>query len=285
MPAAPQHATTGEVSAAIEFIAAGGERPFAYGYEPAPADPAPTARFERRAARIHDLRHGGSLALDANGATLLHRPTACRQFDDPAQVRARYYPECAAILQEALGARRVVVYDHNVRRGERLGAASPRADGGRPVHHAHTDYTPRSARRRALQLALAEGGELLRHRFVQVNLWRPLRAPLREAPLAICDGASVAPADLRTVELLYRDRIGEIFYLAHSSRHRWHFASDMTADEVWVIKNVDADPASPGRVAPHAAFELGRRDADVPPRESIEVRAFAFFGPAGAAIG
>lgn len=142
MHAAPLQATAGDVSAAIEFIAAGGERPFAYGYEPAPADPAPTARFEPRAVQIRDLRHGGALSLDANGATLLNRPTACRHFDDPAHVRARYYPECAAILRHALGATRVVVYNHNVRRGPRLGAVAPRNDGGRPVHHAHTDYTP-----------------------------------------------------------------------------------------------------------------------------------------------
>ena len=85
------------------------------------------------------------LRLDEHGGTLGRWPTRVRRFDNDHYIRERYYPESAEIIQAALGANRVVVFDHNVRRG---GSSGPRADGhavGRPVHHAHTDYTPRSA--------------------------------------------------------------------------------------------------------------------------------------------
>jgi hypothetical protein len=111
---------------------------------------------------------------------------------------------------------------------------------------------------------------------MQVNLWRPIRAPLRDAPLAFCDGATVRPESLRTVELRYPDRTGEIYYLIHEPMQRWYFASDMTVDEAWLFKNFDSAPPGPGGVAPHSAFKDPRQSV-VPPRESIEVRALAIF--------
>ena len=113
------------------------------------------------------------------------------RFDDDDYIRERYYPESAEIIQAALGANRVVVFDHNVRRG---GSSGPRADGhavGRPVHHAHTDYTPRSALDR-LRHELGPQAEAGLSRYLQINLWRPIRGPVRDAPLALCDATSVA---------------------------------------------------------------------------------------------
>jgi hypothetical protein len=109
-----------------------------------------------------------------------------------------------------------------------------------------------------------------------VNLWRPIRGPVRDAPLALCDGSSVAPDALRTVELRYPERTGEIYYLVHDPGQRWYFAADMTTDEAWLLKNFDSASPGAGWVAPHSAF-TDPRHADVAPRESIEVRALAIF--------
>ena len=133
------------VRAEIEFLAPGSERPFTYAREtPSGAEPE-TARFVSHAVEIRDLRGGEVLRLDEHGGTLGRWPTRVRRFGEDDYLRERYYPESAEIIQAALGANRVIVFDHNVRRG---GSSGPRADGhavGRPVHHAHTDYTPRSA--------------------------------------------------------------------------------------------------------------------------------------------
>jgi hypothetical protein len=143
------------------------------------------------------------------------------------------------------------------------------------VHHAHTDYTPRSALQR-LRHELGPNAEAGLSRYLQVNLWRPIRAPLRDAPLALCDGSSVRLGSLRNVELRYPDRTGEIYYLMHEPRQRWYFASDMTVDEAWLFKNFDSAPPGPGQLAPHSAF-TDPRHLRVSPRESIEVRALAIF--------
>src|SRR5579864_727639 len=81
---------------------------------------------------------------------------------------------------------------------------------------------------------------------------------------------------LRAVELRYPERTGEIYYLMHEPEQRWYFASNMTVDEAWLFKNFDSAPPGPGRAAPHSAF-TDPRHPNVPPRESVEVRALALF--------
>jgi hypothetical protein len=263
------------VRAEIEFLTPGIERPFAYGREVPPGGEPPTTRFASHAVEIRDVRGGQALRLEEHGGMLGHWPTQLRRFHDDGHVRGRYYPESAEIIRAALGADRVVVFDHNVRRG---GPGDARVSGhevGRPVHHAHTDYTPRSALQR-LRQEFGPRAEAGLSRYLQVNLWRPIRGPVRDAPLALCDGSSVAPEALRTVELRYPERRGEIYYLMHAPGQRWYFASEMTVDEAWLFKNFDSAPAGPGRAAPHSAF-TDPRHSNAAPRESIEVRALAIF--------
>ena len=272
VPAPSQRVT---VEAEIEFLVPGLDLPFAYGREALPGGEAETARFAAHTVQIEDLRDREGLALEEHGAQLGWWPTRIRRFYDEDHVQGRYYPECAEIIKAAVGADQVVVFDHNVRRGSAAQANARPHNIGRPVHHAHTDYTPQSALRR-LHEAFGPQAEKGLSRYLQVNLWRPIRGPLRDAPLAICDGASVAANSLRTVELRYRDRTGEIYYLLHEPQQRWYFASDMTVDEAWLFKNFDSSPRGPGRVAPHSAFTDSRHRI-VPPRESIEIRALALF--------
>jgi hypothetical protein len=250
-------------------------RPFAYAHEPPADGEAETVRFASHAVQIEDVRGGQTLRLEEHGATLGEWPTRIRRFYDESHVRRRYYPESAEIIQAALGADRVVVFDHNVRRGTALKARVDRYDAGRPVHHAHADYTPRSALSR-LRHELGPRAEEGVSRYLQINLWRPIRAPLRDAPLALCEAASVALDSLRTAELRYPDRTGEIYYLRYEPSQRWYFASDMAVDEAWLFKNFDSAPRESGGVAPHSAF-TDSRHANVLPRESIEVRALAIF--------
>ena len=263
------------VQAEIEFLAPGAGRPFTYAREVPPGGEPETARFVSHAVEICDVRSARALRFDEHGGMLGHWPTQLRRFDDDDRLRERYYPESAEIIRAALGADRVVVFDHNVRRG---GAPGPRADGhaiGRPVRHAHTDYTPHSARQR-LRQELGPRAEAGLSRYLQVNLWRPIRGPVRDAPLALCDGATVAPRALRAVELRYPQRSGEIYYLMYEPGQRWYFASDMAVDEAWLFKNFDSASPGPGHAAPHSAF-TDPRHLHVAPRESIEVRALAIF--------
>lgn len=119
--------------------------------------------------------------------------------------------------------------------------------------------------------------DLQRHRVLQLNLWRPIRGPLRDFPLAICDASSIGPHQLDAVDLLYPGRRGEIYYLSYDPGQRWYYAPDMQVHEAWLIKNYDSAVHGTARFAAHSAFNEPSRGVRVDPRESIEVRAFAFF--------
>ena len=55
------------------------------------------------------------LSLDEAGFELRPHRSGCRNFYDVREVRENYYPEVASLLEAALGALRVFVFDHNVR--------------------------------------------------------------------------------------------------------------------------------------------------------------------------
>jgi hypothetical protein len=251
---------------------------FAYGHEPPPGGEPPNTQFEPRRVLIQDIRATAPLSLEANAAEFGYWPTEVRNFYDGEQVRRSYYPEVAQLIRARLGAARVLVFDHNVRGGDGLVVQAGHYAVARPVTHAHVDFTSSSAPirlQRELDLGAPPAGY---RRLVQLNLWRPIVAPLRDAPLALCDGATVEAASLRRVELRYPQRTGEIYYLQWAARQRWYFASDMAVDEAWLFKNYDsvaADTQRPG-FAPHSAF-TDTRWKRVAPRQSIEVRAFALF--------
>ena len=266
------------VRAQIEFLRPTEGRAFCYGYEPAVHEPRPTALFVPHPVDIYDARKEQPLlSLNQHGATLVNHRSSVRDFYDDGRLIEVYYPEAAAVIQAATGAGRVVVFDHNVRRGLSIPLRPDRYAQGRPVLHAHTDFTEVSAVRRLHDQLGTEATLLLRRRFIQVNMWCPITGPLRDAPLAICDSSSIAPHQLVPVDLLYPERRGEIYYLTYDPNQRWYYAPDMQPDEAWLLKNYDSGSVGTGRFGAHCAFDDPTPWSYVPARESIEVRAFAFF--------
>ena len=189
-------------------------------------------------------------------------------FYDAAQLRSVYFREAEDLVKQATGASRVVVFDHTIRR--RTPGVEDRTPGipRLPVARIHGDYTETSGPQRVRDLMGAEAATLLRHRFAIVNVWRPIRGPLRDAPLAVCDAQ----------DLVYPDRTGEIFALTYNPAHRWFYAPAMRTDEVLLLKCFDSAKDGRARFMPHTAFEDPTTPPDVLPRESIELRALVFFG-------
>ena len=99
-----------------------------------------------------------------------------------------------------------------------------------------------------------EAEELLRHRFEIVNVWRPIRGPLRDPPLAVCDATSVEFIDFVASDLVYRDRTGETYRVKYNPAHRWFYVPEMRVDEAILIKCYDsADDKT--RFTAHSSFD------------------------------
>jgi hypothetical protein len=99
------------------------------------------------------------------------------------------------------------------------------------VPRVHVDHTEASGPQRVRDFFGSEAEELLRGRVQVINLWRPIRGPLQDAPLAVADARSIAPGDLVATDLVYRDRVGEIYYVRYNPEHRWFYVPDMMPDE------------------------------------------------------
>ena len=267
-----------DVESRVNYIARSPQKPYVYEYDPPPGVERRTTVYEERSIRIRNARtRPAPPRLDAEGFELRRHATVVRDFYDPGQVEHVYYPEVQALVARTIGASSVIAFDHNVRGKAEL--AARRYDVKDPVGRVHNDYTAQSAVRRVRDLVpAAEAEHLLAHRVVEVNVWRPIRGPVRRMPLAVLDANSVQPRDLVATDLIYPERRGEIYYIAHNDEHAWYYYPDMQPDEALFIKGYDSD-GTRARFGAHVAFAHPATPADAPPRESIEVRTFAFFAP------
>jgi hypothetical protein len=264
------------IEAELTYLAAGSATPFAYAYAPPPGMPQRQGRYEARRVAIGDARALPAPSLDREGFALRRRPSAVRDFYDDAEVVAVYYPEVEALIRAATGADRVVIFDHT-----RRNTAPEQQSPGRAKEAAdivHNDYTDRSAPKRVRELLPpAEAEARLARRYLEINVWRPISGPVEAWPLALCDAQSLDRRDLVPAERRYPDRVGETYVVTYSPRHRWLFFPRMVRDEALLIKCFDSATDGRARLAVHTAFADPTTPAAAPPRESIEVRAFAFF--------
>jgi hypothetical protein len=268
------------VEGVLNYLAPMAEKPMNLAYDPPPGVPRSNGKPEPHVMPIHDARPvAESLSLDVEGLAVVEHRSAVKNFYDEDELRRVYYPEAERLVAEVTGANRVVVFDHTIRR--RVVGGVDRAPGTprQPVASVHNDYTVKSGPQRLRELMGEEAEELLRHRFEIVNVWRPIRGPLRDAPLAICDAASVAFADFVSSDLVYRDRVGETYRVRYNPSHRWFYVPEMRTDEAVLIKCYDSAEDDIARFTAHSAFEDPTAPADVLPRESIELRTLVFHAP------
>jgi hypothetical protein len=267
------------VDAVLNYLVPMNEKPHNYAYDPPPGVPQTNARWEPYEMPIHDIRAvAGNFSLDGAGLELVEQESAVRDFYDEDELRRVYYPEAERLVAAATGAGRVVVFDHTIRR--RIAGVADRTTGAprQPVPRVHNDFTEKSGPQRVRDLMGDEAEGLLRRRFAFINVWRPIRGPLRDAPLAVCDAGTAAARDFVASDLIYRDRTGETYAVTHDPRHRWYYVSAMERREALLLKCFDSARDGTARFAPHTAFEDPTAPADRLPRESIELRTIAFYG-------
>ncbi|KIW25932.1 uncharacterized protein PV07_09066 [Cladophialophora immunda] len=247
-------------------------------------------------------------SVDTSGFAVYNSPAQEKAFTDDAKVRESYYAEVEALLREKLpGVKKVVFFDHTIRRREK---ASPR----QPVQQVHVDQTPNAAAVRVRRhLPAEEAEELLKGRYQIINIWRPIANPASDFPLAVVDYRTTEPSDMIKVDLLYPKREangfhddddrgkevlpdptsasstvgyevkGETFAVRPNDKHRFLYMKDMTPEEVMFIKCFDsASEVNGGKkgiagYTPHTAFVDPQTPSDAPGRQSIEVRSLVFY--------
>jgi hypothetical protein len=250
------------VEGPVVYLAHMAEKPHSYTFPQPPGVPMSNIVTEAHTVAIHDMRPvADNLSLDREGFELIHCPTQ----------------QTERATMAATGAKRVVIFDHTIRKRQWDGEDRMPGVPRQPVARIHGDYTEVSGPQRVRDIMGDEAEALLKHRFAIVNLWRPITGPLNDAPLALCHAATVAPQDWVTHDLIYRDRVGEIFALTYNPAHMWFYAPAMRTDEALLLKCFDSERDGRARFMPHTSFEDPSAPADKLPRESIELRMLVFF--------
>ena len=211
--------------------------------------------------------------IHTQGFQLVKSPTKASGFDDQKNVEGAYYEEIKAIVRKTTGAKDVFVFDHIVRLGDK-------SSRRKPAHHVHNDYSKNTAHIRAEERIGSERfAELKQRRMIQINVWRPLVDCVQRSPLAFCDARTIEPKELIPTNIRFPDtgHIGEIYALRKNPNQRWFYFSEMTKDEVVLIKGYDSITEGVARFTPHTAFEYPDQDPIVPARKSTETRTFAFY--------
>ena len=243
---------------------------------------------------VRDARSDAAgFTLDTGGFTLERRRSAVRDWFDADEVMRVYYEECRRLARELTGASHAFTFDHLIREPGRQtsgGGLLKQSEvttaerGGGYVASVHMDYTDSSTWREYLALhglSEPEGAS----RVIVLNFWRPLFDTPERDPLALCDARTVEADDLLELMIYgYGHRgyswhdIGiSIYQVAHSPRQQWYYYSDMTPDEVLLIKTYDSRGVV-GRGCPHCSFANLSAPATAPPRRSVELRVLCYVG-------
>lgn len=237
--------------------------------------------------------------LDTHGFVLAEHKSAVTNFFDSEEVDAVYPQEVTEVVRELTGADKVAQRGWMVRTSGDLEKRQRKVVGYThqsgvqpPASEAHVDYMPERAEAMAETIYKESfPGDKPYSRFIASSLWRSFSPPPQDWPLALCDGSTVGADEGTSNALIIVDEIPDrdtmledmweektvvtAAIFRYNPDHRWWYFPNMHRDEVVLLKFHDSDDSKVMRV-PHTAFHDPSFD-DAMPRESIEVRTFAYF--------
>ena len=265
------------VEADLRYVVDDGKPSVRYIDWPEMAHKAHVPPYEPHRVRIANGRTADeAFSLQAHGFVFTPHATAVRDFYDEDEVLRVYYPEVAQLIKDQSGAARVVVFDHTVRTPEESRHAERWIR--QTVRSVHNDYTERSAPKRVRDVLPPDEAErALQRRYAIIQVWRPIQPVVESEPLALCDGRTIPEVGFIRNERRYRDRTAETYHISYHPDHRWYYFPRMTRDEALVFKVFDSDKDAGVQFTAHTAFDDPTSPPDAKIRESIEMRAFAFY--------
>jgi hypothetical protein len=266
------------IQAAVNYTVRTAEKPVSETYGPGPGGLMRRTRgaFNRQIVTIRDARPARArFDLDGAGFELADHPTQMRDFFDAEELRAIYYPEMERLIGARSGAKRVHIFDHTLRTSDEDDRKARQIR--EPVRAVHNDYTAWSGPQRVRDILPGEAEALLGRRFAIIQVWRAINRTIERDPLAIVDARTIGPGDFIAAERRFPDRVGEIYHFEYNPAHEWRYFPHMRRDEALVFKVYDSETDGRARWGAHTSFVDPTTPEDAPPRESIEIRAFAFF--------
>ncbi|KAK3350474.1 hypothetical protein B0H65DRAFT_545598 [Neurospora tetraspora] len=244
---------------------------------------------------IHDIRGSEELFnLDDHAFQVARQELGVIPTDQEG-IEREYLPKIVGLLKSIDPGAEVVVFDWRLRTSDDKRRTTAKSGSVidlddpmlilKPVHAVHIDQSPLAATKRVKHHMGARANELLQRRFRIINVWRPLRHPVANYALAVCDGSTVQPQNLVAVDHVRKNYEGEGLYPLYDQGMKWYYLNRQTKDEVLFFKTYDSAEGVKARCCPHTSFKQSSGEQPVQeagdcsnatPRESIEVRALVF---------
>ncbi|KKK19977.1 hypothetical protein ARAM_004919 [Aspergillus rambellii] len=100
-----------------------------------------------------------------------------------------------------------------------------------------------------------------------ISVWKPLRGPVKNWPLALCDAQTVDESDMIAFDEVYADDVLESYQVHYNPNQRWYYLSGQSTDEFALTLGLVL----------HGAFRHPMYPHDEAGRESIELRALVIY--------
>ena len=219
------------------------EKPYAFRFE-LDNDDIPQTNMtmeENEGIAIADIRgREDAFTLKKNGFEImeLRSKLAYEDFNDENKIPI-YLVELEELLQRRLGASQVVVFRHGIRKRHPDFPVSTGREYqfDQPTSVAHVDTTPGDMIAELGRQLGRWAGRELPPRIEWINIWKPLRGPLNDWPLALCDSSTVdCDQDFETADILYPTFAVENYQVHRNESHRWYYLSDQSVDELIVFQ-------------------------------------------------
>ena len=272
-----------DIEACLKYLSRNSTTPAVYHASQAgtPVEAIHDGTYEQQKVHVKNGRHHTThFSIDQQGFQLLQHSSAVLDFYNDHQLETIYNIELENLLKKHIvGAKRIRIFDHT----RRSSAASVRTEtmSREPSSTIHNDYTERSATQRLRDFFGTEAEDILSSgtRFAIVNVWKPLDI-VQCWPLALCDSTTLKDGDIVAVKRLSANRVGEIQMAHYNPDHVWYYFPSMTSNEAILFKTFDSNP-NKCPITIHTSFpgidENSMTAATLPPRRSIETRAFVFY--------
>ncbi|KAK8122760.1 hypothetical protein PG984_011430 [Apiospora sp. TS-2023a] len=216
---------------------------------------------------VTDIRGSeGLFHLDIHGFQLARHEISMAKNDFASpETRDQYASEMQSFLNAFLGAQDVRLMHYKVR--DRNLSAEPGVEKednirGWPIPGVHIDASAEGALRRIKLNWPLELEELQKRRVQILNVWRPLKSPLRSWPMAFCDVRSLDPEDMVLADQISPGFQGENTLVYFNPKQRFYYVSEQQQSEVWIFKQFDSQSDVAGAKSPSLPS---------PPPEDIEL--------------
>ncbi|KAH6624107.1 hypothetical protein B0J18DRAFT_427297 [Chaetomium sp. MPI-SDFR-AT-0129] len=238
---------------------------------------------ESHLIQVDSMRDRPELKLETCGFEVMpfDSPLSYEDFADGHKIAHVLLPAMCRRLKEHLSARHVVALDFSVRRRH---AGFPVSTGDdydhdQPTTMAHIDFSTEEGERMLRVMYPDKAEEIIAGGWKLINTWNPLRGPLNDWPLAICDARTVnREVDLMPGDIVYTEWATENLQVHYSDKYKWYYLPDQMVNEVLIFKSGESSPAK-AQAVPHGSFCNPRVKASEHPRESIDSRFFVFDAP------